>query len=116
MSISKEEIIENIKEWVATDNHMQLIQKKLKEYREKKKKLSEQLLVIMKKNEIDCFDIKDGKLLYVQNKIKSTLNKKTLLQSLEKYFQDNPDVNCQEISEYILENREIKINESIKRK
>jgi hypothetical protein len=74
----------------------------------------------MKTNEIDCFDINSGKIVYCKNKTKASLNKKTLIETLEKFFKEknnlniNIDVNV--ISDFILNNREIKINENIKRK
>ena len=70
----------------------------------------------MKTNEIDCFDINNGKLIFCKNKTKSPLNKKVLLESLEKYFEDIPNINAEKVSEFIMENREIKIKENIRRK
>ena len=71
----------------------------------------------MKSNEIDCFDVKDGQLIYTQSRTKSTLNKKTLLSSLEKYFENSGDQKMvPDLCQFILENREIKITETIRRK
>jgi hypothetical protein len=74
----------------------------------------------MKTNEIDCFDINSGKIVYCKSKTKVSLNKKTLIDSLEKFFKEknnlNIDIDVNSISEYILNNREIKVNENIKRK
>ena len=69
----------------------------------------------MKTHEIDCFDINDGKLLYTKNKGKTPLNKNNLLSALEKYF-DNEKVNAEEVTNFILDNREIKIKEGLKKK
>ena len=70
----------------------------------------------MKVNDIDCFDINDGKLIFCKNKVKTPMNKKTLLLSLESYFLNIPDINPQEVSKFIFENREIIIKENIRRK
>lgn len=74
----------------------------------------------MKNNEIDCFDINSGKIVYCKNKTKASLNKKTLIDSLEKFFKEKTDLNINidvnSITDYILNNREIKVNENIKRK
>ena len=40
----------------------------------------------MKKHEIDCFDMKEGKILYTQNKIKAPLSKKHLMGCLLQYL------------------------------
>jgi F0F1-type ATP synthase delta subunit len=117
---SKEELVNIIKEWIDNDEKVKELQTIIKEYKNKKKNLTTTLLSIMKTNEIDCFDINSGKIVYCKNKTKASLNKKTLIETLEKFFKEknnlniNIDVNV--ISDFILNNREIKINENIKRK
>tara|TARA_Y100001980_G_C14493820_1_gene270540 strand:+ start:698 stop:1045 length:348 start_codon:yes stop_codon:yes gene_type:complete len=113
---TKQELINNIKAWVYHDDKIKNLQQELKKCKLEKKELTNNLLNIMKTNEVDCFDINDGKLLLHKTKSKSSLNKKILLESLEKYFEKIPNVNTEEISDFILNNREIKITESIKRK
>ena len=77
--MNKEQLIENIKEWINIDNELKEIQKAAKERRQRKKDLTSSLVNVMKDNEIDCFDVNDGKLIYTQNKVKSNLTKKSLL-------------------------------------
>lgn len=113
---TKEELVNNIKNWIAQDNEIKNLQKRLKECKLEKKQLTENLLEIMKTNDIDCFDINDGKLLLHKSKTKCALNKKTLMESLEKYFERMPNIDTDEVSNFILDNREIKITENIKRK
>ena len=113
---TKEELILNIKQWISQDDEIKNLQKKLKECKIEKKQLTENLLEIMKNNEIECFDINDGKLLLHKSKTKCALNKKTLMESLEKYFERMPNIDTDEVSNFILDNREIKITENIKRK
>jgi hypothetical protein len=117
---SKEELVTIIKEWIENDEKVKEMQAIIKEYKNKKKNLTVTLLNIMKTNEIDCFDINSGKIVYCKSKTKVSLNKKTLIDSLEKFFKEknnlNIDIDVNSISEYILNNREIKINENIKRK
>lgn len=113
---SKEELVKTIKDWINIDDEIQKLQKQLKEFKLEKKELSENLLEIMKDNEIDCFDINNGKLLMHKTKTKCPLNKKALMDSLEKYFERMPNIDTNDVSNFILENREIKIKENIKRK
>lgn len=117
---SKEELVTIIKEWIENDEKVKEMQAIIKEYKNKKKNLTVTLLNIMKTNEIDCFDINSGKIVYCKSKTKVSLNKKTLIDSLEKFFKEknnlNIDIDVNSISDYILNNREIKINENIKRK
>ena len=65
---SKQELVSLIKEWISCDNKIKQIQKIAKETRAEKKILTETLVSVMKDNEIDCFDINNGKLVYKQNK------------------------------------------------
>jgi len=117
---SKEELVTIIKEWIENDEKVKEMQAIIKEYKNKKKNLTVTLLNIMKTNEIDCFDINSGKIVYCKSKTKVSLNKKTLIDSLEKFFKEknnlNIDIDVNSISDYILNNREIKVNENIKRK
>ena len=112
---TKEELVENIKRWVKYDHEIKSLQKSIKDIRDKKKQLTSNLIDVMKTHEIDCFDINDGKLLYTKNKVKTPLNKINLLSALEKYF-ENEKVNAEEVTNFILDNREIKIKEGLKKK
>ena len=100
---SKEQLSLNIKKWLQIDKEMKMLQKELKERKKKKNELTDNLVEIMKKNEIDCVDISDGKIMYTQSSIKSPINKKHLLDSLDKYFADNDSVPTDEIVNFILE-------------
>lgn len=112
---TKEELVENIKKWVSYDHEIKNLQKSIKEIRDKKKELTKSLIDVMKNHEIDCFDINDGKLLYTKNKVKTPLNKNFLMIALEKYF-EKESVNVEDVTNYILDNREIKIKENLKKK
>ena len=113
---TKDVLVNNIKKWISHDDEIKVLQKKIKEHRTEKKALTDSLVDIMKTNEIDCFDINDGKILFCKNKVKTPLNKKTLLASLEKYFEQIPDIDPGKVSDFILESRETKIKENIRRK
>lgn len=113
---TKDVLVKTIKEWIEHDNKIRLLQKEIKEHRSEKKELTDSLLEIMKENEIDCFDINNGKIIYCKNKVKTPLNKKSLLETLEKYFENRPDIDPSEVSNFVLDNREIKIKEIIRRK
>ena len=113
---TKEDLILRIKEWIIHDDNIKSLQKQIKEHRTEKKTLTENLVDIMKTNDIDCFDINNGKILFCKNKIKQPINKKTLLVSLEKYFHNYPEIDAGDVNEFIMENRETTIKENIRRK
>jgi hypothetical protein len=116
MNQSKEVLVKSIKEWMSIDNDMKKLQKHMKEYRERKKVLSEKLVEIMKTNNVDCFDISEGKIIYTKNNVKSTLNKKHILECLTTYFSDNTTVQPEDVTKFILDNRSTVVKEHIRHK
>lgn len=115
---TKEILSSTIKEWIQNDNEIKQLQREIKIRKDRKKIISDKLVNIMKTNDIDCFDTKnDGKLIYSQSKVKASLNKKHITDCLEKYFQDSDNKEIvDELSNFILDNREVKITETIRRK
>ena len=112
---TKEQLVSYVKEWVAIDEEMKQLQKVMREKRQKKKELNDVLIGVMKQNEIECFDTKNGKLLYSVNKTKKSITKKMLLETLQKYYQNDED-KANEIAAFILESRDETVKEIIKRK
>lgn len=112
---TKEELIENIKEWIKIDNEITKLKSDIKDKNNKKKQITEGLLGVMKKNEIDCFDINGGSLVYKKNKVKKTLTGKTLLTALQTYYVNQPNT-AEELTKHILNSREEQVKESIRRK
>jgi hypothetical protein len=115
MDTTKEQLINNIKEWIKIDTEINKLKADIKERNNNKKKITESLITVMKTNKIDCFDINGGALVYKQNKIKKPINGKSLLTVLQKYYSSDPKT-AEDITKYVLENREEQIKEIIKRK
>lgn len=112
---TKEQLVNNIKEWIKMDTEIAQFKSEIKERTNKKKILTEGLLTTMKNNSIDCFDINGGALIYKKNKIKKPINGKTLLSALQNYYKDEPKV-AEDLTKHILDSREEQIKEVIKRK
>jgi len=112
---TKEQLVNNIKEWIKIDAEIVQLKAEIKERTNKKKNLTENLVTVMKTNQIDCFDINGGALVYKKNKIKKPINGKTLLASLQNYYKENPSV-AEELTKHVLDNREEQIKETIRRK
>ena len=114
-SVDKSVLINNVKEWIEIDNELKELQKAAKERRQRKKELTEQLVNVMKTNEIDCFDINGGKLIYSKNKVRTALSKKHLLKALTMFYKNDPS-QVTEVTNFILNSRDEKIKETIRRK
>jgi hypothetical protein len=112
---SKDQLIIHIKEWIKIDNELIKLKTDVKERNTKKKLLTEQLVNVMKENNIDCFNINGGEVLYKKNIVKKPINSKMLLTTLQTYYKDNLEM-AQEITSHILNNREEVMKETIKRK
>ena len=112
---TKEELISSIKEWIKIDNDILKHTKEIKDMKKKQKLLTNSLVNVMKNNQLECFDINGGKILYKKSKCKKPINTKTLLNTLKTYYNDNPN-KAEEITDYILKNREEVIKETIRRK
>ena len=112
---TKQELINHIKDWIQIDNDILELKNKIKVLNNKKKLLSQNLLTTMKTNKIDCFDINGGSLVYKQQKVKKPINATTLLSALKSYYNNESDT-AENITKYILDNREEQIKETIKRK
>jgi hypothetical protein len=111
----KDQLIIHIKEWLKIDNELIKLKNEVKERNTKKKLLTEQLVNVMKENNIDCFNINGGEVLYKKNIVKKPINSKMLLTTLQTYYKDNLEM-AQEITSHILNNREEVMKETIKRK
>lgn len=113
-NISKAHLIELIKEWRKLDEEIKTIQKEIKIRRDIKKELSNKLIKVMATNEIDCFDINNGKLLYTKSKLKEPINKSYLMKAINEFFNEDESVETEKVADHILDSRRIKIKEGIR--
>jgi len=109
---TKEFLVNTIKKWVKLDNEIKALKKEVITRQTEKKGLSDTLINIMKQNDIECVDIKDGQICYNKKNVKKAISKKNLLDTLSKYFEDDP-VKAAEVNEFINENRGEVIKELI---
>lgn len=112
---TKEQLVNNIKEWIQIDNEIAKMKAEIKEKNNRKKMITENLVTVMKTNSIDCFDINGGALIYKKNTVKKPINGKTLLNALQNYYKTEPEI-AEELTKHIMDSREIQIKETIRRK
>ena len=112
---TKEQLVNNIKDWIKMDNEIAQLKAEIKERNNKKKTLTENLVTVMKTNSIDCFDINGGALVYKKNKVKKPISGKTLLSALQNYYKNDVKI-AEEITKHVMDSREEQIKETIKRK
>ncbi len=113
MSSDKHILVNSIKDWLTLHNKLNSLQKEIKEIRNEKKKLESNLIDVMENNNIDEFTINNGKLMYKKTKTKNPINKEYLYKVLETYFKKNPEIDSNDVTQFILENRSIRENSSL---
>lgn len=113
--MSNNEIVDTIKNWVTLNSKMKVLQKELTVMRKEKKIITDKLVLVMKNNDIDEFDLNGGKLIYSKNKVKAPLSRKHLIDSLAKFYKNDTEL-VEELSKFIMESRSESIKESIKHK
>ena len=99
----KNELKREVKEYLEIDDQIKALNKAIRERRDKKKKLSDNILVNMKKFQIDFMNTKNGKLVYTESKRRENLNKKNLLTGLNEFFND--EEKSKVVSQIVLDNR-----------
>ena len=112
---TKEQLVNNIKEWIKIDSEIAQLKADIRERNNKKKSITGDLVNVMKTNQIDCFDINGGSLVYKKSVVKKPINSKSLMAILQNYYKNQPQV-AEDLTKHILDNREEKVNETIRRK
>ena len=115
MDSNKRELVDIVKKWVIIDNQLNQLNKTAKQLKNEKKKINIEMMEIMKQNDIDIFDLKDGQIQYKKETKRVALSQKRLLTILSKHPQLGEE-QAMALNEYVYENREEVVKESIVRK
>ena len=100
---SKEQLKKAVNEYLDLDNQISTLQKAIKERKDKKQKLSQLILSVMKENDIDQMNMNNNKLVYTVSQCKTPLNKNYLNTVLSDYFKNNEK--AIDVINHILNNR-----------
>ena len=105
----------NIQQWILADNQLKLLNERIKNIRETRNTLSENITSYAQKNNLSnsSIQISDGKLKFINTKVQSPLTFKYLEKSLGEIIHDKNQVN--RIIEHLKQNRDTKIIPEIKR-
>lgn len=104
-----------IQNWVSIDNQLKILNEKIKDLRDKKNTIGENIMEHAKKNNLtkSTVQISDGKLRFATTKVATPLTFKYLEKSLSEIISNESQVKT--IIEHLKQNREFKIVEDIKR-
>lgn len=106
---------EKIQQWVTLDNQMKILNEKIREIRDKKNALGENINRYVSNNNLSnaVVQISDGSLKFTNAKVTPPLTFKYLEKSLGEIIKNETQV--KQILEYIKQKRETKIVPEIKR-
>lgn len=106
---------DKIKKWVHLDNQLKLVNEKVKEIKQEKDNMEEQIIHYVYENNLNnaTAKITGGKLKFVETKQTSPLTIKYIKECLNECIENEEQVNL--ILNYIKDNREIKYSKDIKR-
>lgn len=114
-NITKDQLKEYLRQWVRVENEIGTLSAEIKKRKLIHQQLSASLLNVMRQNEIDCFDLANGRIVYSKTKIKAPLNNGQLKSALTTYYKDDAD-KAANLTEFLLSSRVEKTRESIKMK
>jgi hypothetical protein len=105
----------NIQQWVLLDNQIKLFSEKLKELREKRNSLSENIHNHVNSNHLSnsTVQISDGKIKFVNTRVAEPLTFRYLEKTLNEIIKNEAQVKT--ILEHIKQKREIKTVSEIRR-
>lgn len=106
---------DKIKKWVHLDNQLKLVNDKVKEIKQEKDNIEEQIIHYVDENNLNnaTAKISGGKLKFVETKQTSPLTLKYIKECLSECIENQEQVDL--ILNYIKDNREIKYSKDIKR-
>jgi hypothetical protein len=110
-----EQLKQTVRDWVKFDNEIRTLNNEITKRRTEKKNISKRLIEVMRENKLDIFDLKDGQLMYVKKNKKKPITQKQLLTLLSSYYKEDVS-KAEEMRNYLLDNREEVVEETIQRK
>ena len=114
-SLTKEQVKDYLRQWIRIENEISTLSVEIKKRKLVHQQLSASLLEVMRKNDIDCFDITNGKIVYSKVKHRAPLNNGQLRSALTTYYKDDTE-KANNLTEFLLSSRIEKTRESIKMK
>lgn len=112
---NKQALIDIVKSWVTVDNQIRALSSKLRDLRKEKKCKNEDMIKIMKANDIDSFDLKDGQILYKKETKREALTQKKLMEILSKHPQLGEE-QAKHLNQFVYDRRKVSEQGVISRK
>jgi hypothetical protein len=102
-----------VRDWIKIESELKILNAEVKRRKNEKKKKTMDLMNVMRKREVDCLEMKDGRIEYERRTIKKGITQKELLEILKTYYRDD-ERKAEELNEVIQKGRKEVIKEDIK--
>ena len=114
---TKEDLIKLVQSWMAGEKAIKEMQKKLREQRATQKGTTALLVEVMETHEIECLDMKEGRIVHTRSKVRSSVSKKHLMAAISTYFTGTDNAALPEdLTKHILESRTTNVKNKIQMK
>lgn len=111
---TKQDLMNKIKELLEIDNKIILLKREKDKLDKEKKKMSQELMAVMKQHEINSVNTKNSVLIYKAHKTRP-FNKKTLQVLLSSYYKEDTET-AETVKNYIFDNIPVKLTDRLTRK
>ena len=114
-NITKDQLKDYLRQWVRVENEIGTLNAEIKKRKLLHQQLSSSLLSVMRQNEIDCFDLANGRIVYSKTKTRAPLNNGQIKTALTTYYKDDAE-KATNLTQFLLAARVERTRESIKMK
>ena len=114
-NITKDQLKDYLRQWVRVENEISTLNAEIKKRKLLHQELSSSLLGVMRQNEIDCFDLANGRIVYSKTKTRAPLNNGQIKTALTTYYKDDVE-KATNLTQFLLSSRVERTRETIKMK
>ena len=109
----KQHFKESVINWISIDKQIDELKKQIKVLKEKKnKEVEPEIMNFMQTYNISDLNTQGGRLKYSERNVKKPISKKSLLDNLMLYYNNNED-EAEKVTNFVYDNREEKVQRKI---
>ena len=108
------ELVAMVQEWMELEKESKHLQATLRGVRAKQKAAAASLIDVMREHNIDCLDVKSGRISHKTSKCRSSVSKKHLLNAIATFFSEAQDPSISaKLTQHIMATRDVKVRDKI---
>lgn len=108
------ELVAMVQEWMELEKENKDLQAALRAVRAKQKAAAASLIDVMREHNIDCLDVKSGRISHKTSKCRGSVSKKHLLNAIATFFSEAEDPSISsKLTQHIMATRDVKMRDQI---